>query len=160
MSMLGCSPPTFVFGEFAAPKSTADTACCAFRPQSIIPTRVLATNWMITEPPGEPATAYSGPRPVPDLSNTNVGAMVLRGRLPGSTRLGTGTPSLTGSAAKSVSWLLRMNPSTMWNEPNADSTVVVSAAALPCVSTMLIWLVPCSGVGGAGSVGGPNSPGF
>jgi hypothetical protein len=31
-----------------------------------------------------------------------------------------------------------MNPSTMWNEPNADATVVVSAAALPCASTMLI----------------------
>ena len=48
----------------------------------------------------------------------------------------------------------------MWNEPNADSTVVVIDAALPCASTMLIWLVPCSGVGGAGVVGGPNSPGF
>ena len=53
-----------------------------------------------------------------------------------------------------------MNPSTMWNEPNADSTVVVIEAALPPVSTMLIWLVPCSGGGGGGAVGGPNSPGF
>src|SRR6476619_4900743 len=159
--MLGCSPPTFVLGEFAAPKSTMDTACCGSRPQSSIPTTVFTTNWMITEPPGDPVTAYSGPRPDAAWSNTRVGAMVLRGRLPGWTRLGTGTPSgPRGSAAKSVSWLLRMNPSTMWNEPNADSTVVVIEAALPLVSTMLIWLVPCSGGGGAGAVGGPNSPGF
>src|SRR5690348_14778162 len=101
---------------------------------------------MITDPPGEPSVAYSGPRPAGDLSNTSVGAMVLLGRLPGCTRLATGIPpGPAGSAEKSVSWLFRMKPSTMWNDPNADSTVVVSAAALPSESTTLTWLVPCSG---------------
>src|SRR4029450_3592144 len=99
--------PTLVFGVFAAPKSTADTACCGSRPQSTIPTTVFTTNWIITEPPGEPNTAYSGPLapgwPGAPRSNTSVGAIVLRGRLPGCTRLATGTPSLTGSAEKSVS---------------------------------------------------------
>src|SRR5882724_5409697 len=118
--MTGCSPPTLVLGELAAPKSTMDTACCGFRPQSSIPTRVFATNWIITDPPGDPRTAYSGPRPEPDWSKTKVGDIVLRGRLPGCTRLGTGSPSgPTGSAAKSVSWLFRMNPSTRWKEPKA-----------------------------------------
>src|SRR6185436_1574721 len=101
--MAGCSPPTLVFGELAAPKSTADTACCGSRPQSIIPTRVLTTNWMMTELPGEPATAYSGPLDPdwPELSNTSVGAIVLRGRFPGSTRFAIGAPSgPAGSAAK------------------------------------------------------------
>ena len=83
-----------------------------------------------------------------------MGAIVLRGRFPGCTRLAMGTPSgPTGSAEKSVSWLLRMKPSTKWNEPNDDSTVVVNDAALPSASTMLTWLVPCSGTGGAGDAG-------
>ena len=122
---------------------------------------VFTTNWMISAPPGEPTIAYSGPRPVGTWSNTSVGAIELRGRLPGWTRLATGAPSgPAGSAAKSVSWLFRMNPSTMWNEPNADSTVVVSAAALPYSSTTLIWLVPCSGMGAGVAGGAANSPGF
>ncbi|CQD14171.1 hypothetical protein BN970_02848 [Mycolicibacterium conceptionense] len=85
--------------------------------------------------------------------------MVLRGRLPGCTRLGSGCPSaLIGSAEKSVSWLLSRKPSTMWKEPNADSIVVVRDAALPKLSMMLIWLVPCSGAGGM-VIGGAKSPG-
>lgn len=40
-----------------------ETACCGFRPQSSIATSVFTTNWMIMEPPGEPSTAYSAPRP-------------------------------------------------------------------------------------------------
>src|ERR1700682_6673834 len=112
--MAGCSPPTFVFGELAAPKSTMDTACCGSRPQSSIPTTVLTTNWMITEPPGDPSTAYHGPRPDADGSNTSVGAIVLRGRFPGSTRLATGVPSgPAGAAAESVGWVVRVKPSTM-----------------------------------------------
>ena len=75
--------------------------------------------------------------------------------------MATGVPSSpTGSAAKSVSWLFRMNPSTMWKEPKADSTVVVSEAALPYSSITLIWLVPPSGMGAAVAGGAPNSPGF
>lgn len=31
--------------------------------QSSIATSVFTTNWMIMEPPGEPSTAYSAPRP-------------------------------------------------------------------------------------------------
>ena len=90
-----------------------------------------------TEHRVERTSAPAGPPPA--WSNTSVGAIVLRGRLPGWIRLGTGAPSgPAGSAEKSVSWLLRMKPSTMWNEPNADSTVVVSDAALPCASMMLI----------------------
>ncbi|SKV73881.1 Uncharacterised protein [Mycobacteroides abscessus subsp. massiliense] len=51
-----------------------------------------------------------------------------------------------------------MKPSTMWKEPNADSTVVVSDAALPCLSTTVTWLVPCSGVDTAAEAGTLNSP--
>ncbi|SKT83474.1 Uncharacterised protein [Mycobacteroides abscessus subsp. abscessus] len=56
--------------------------------------------------------------------------------------------------------MLRKNPSTMWNEPNADSTVVVSDAALPRESTTVTWLVPCSGVDTAADAGMLNSPGL
>jgi len=52
--MFGCSPPTFVVGLLAAPKSTSDVACCASRPQSRTPTSVLTTYWMIVLPPGDP----------------------------------------------------------------------------------------------------------
>ena len=87
--------------------------------------------------------------------------MELRGRLPGSTRFASGAPSgPVGCAEKSVSWLFRTNPSTMWNEPNADSTVVVIAAALPYLSTTEMWLVPCSRSWVCGLSGtGPKSPG-
>src|SRR5690606_1968324 len=160
----GCSPPILVVGEFSAPNATSDTACCGSSPQSRTPTSVLTTNWMIAAPPGEPSTANSCPRapggPAGAGSNTIVGAIVLRGRLPGWTRLATGVPSSsTGSAAKSVSWLFSMNPSTIRNEPNDDSMEVVNAAALPCASTMLMWLVPCSGTGTGAPAGASNSPG-
>ncbi len=102
-------------------------------PQSRVFTSVLTTNWMITEPPGDPTTIRMSPRPPSGVrSKTSVGAIELRGRLPGSTRLATGSPSSsTGSAEKSVSWLLRRKPSVMWNEPKADSMVVVMDATLP-----------------------------
>ncbi|SLA03969.1 Uncharacterised protein [Mycobacteroides abscessus subsp. abscessus] len=76
---------------------------------------------------------------------TRVGAIDDRGRLPGETRLARSAPeSSRGSAEKSVSWLLRMKPSTMWKLPNADSTVVVIDATLPYLSATVMWLVPCS----------------
>ena len=88
------------------------------------------------------------------------GAIEERGRLPGATALAAGAPSrCRGSNEKSVSWLFSRKPSTMWNAPNADSMVVVNDAALPCRSTTLMWLVPCSGGAGTGAMGGPNSPG-
>ena len=60
---------------------------------------------MIVAPPGEPTTPYSSRRvPGPAGVKISVGAIVLRGRFPGSTRLATGTPSgPAGSAEKSVS---------------------------------------------------------
>ena len=118
---------------------------------------------MITAPPGEPSIAYSGPRAGrPAWSNISVGAIVLRGRLPGSIRLAIGMPSgPAGSAEKSVSWLFRMKPSTMWNEPNADSTVVVSDGGVALCVDDADLAGAVLGDRGAGVVGGaPNSPGF
>ena len=72
-------------------------------------------------PPGEPMLITSRP----SRSNTRVGAIELRGRLPGSTRLATGPSSLLGRKEKSVSWLLSRKPSTKSREPKAFSTLVV-----------------------------------
>ncbi|MPN38173.1 hypothetical protein SDC9_185697 [bioreactor metagenome] len=85
---------------------------------------------MMAPPPGDPVAITSSPGLSP--LNTSVGAMVLRGRLPGATRLAMGVPlASTGAAEKSVSWLVSRKPSTMWNEPMLDSTVVVIDTALP-----------------------------
>ena len=68
-----------------------------------MPSRVFAVKWMIAAPPGEPTLASSRPL---SASNTSVGLMLERGRLPGSTRLATGLPwTSRGSKAKSVSSL-------------------------------------------------------
>ena len=75
------------------------------------------------EPPGEPITSTSSP----SASNTMVGAIELRGRLPASTRLATGRPSSSGAKEKSVSSLLSRKPPTIRCEPKPASIVVVSA---------------------------------
>ena len=114
------------------------------------PIRVFSTYCGMTAPPGEPATMYRSPgvvaSPLSAPLNTIVGAIEDRGRFPPSTLLATGLlASSSGSSEKSVSWLLSMNPPTMWKEPNAASTLVVIDAALPSPSTTLMWLVPFSG---------------
>src|SRR5262249_51014082 len=110
------------------------TAACGSRCQSRTAISVLATNGMICGPPGEPATSSSRPL----ASNTMVGAMELRGRLPGPTRLATGCPSRSGWKAKSVSSLLSRKPSTICRDPNALSMLVVKLRASPSASTMLM----------------------
>ena len=102
---------------------------------------------MMRLPPGEPMTRTRRP----SWSNTMVGAIELRGRLPGSTRLATGRPSRSGTKAKSVSSLLSMKPRTMSCAPNACSMLLVSATALPASSTTERWLV--DGMPSAGSSG-------
>ena len=85
-----------------APVFTSEVACCASSPQSSAPTTVFITYWMIAPPPGEPVAITKSPGLSP--LNTSVGAMVLRGRLLGATRLAIGVPAeSTGAAEKSVS---------------------------------------------------------
>jgi hypothetical protein len=104
---------------------------------------------MITAPPGLPPLRRNWPLA---LSNTSVGAMEERGRLPGCTRLATGLPSASvGAKLKSVSSLFSRKPLTIWRAPKTSSMVVVMARALPCASTMLMWLVPYSGWGAIGA---------
>ena len=123
-------PSTLVVVLLVAPKFTSDVACCAFSFQSTAPTTVFSTYWMMVPPPGEPVAMRKSPGAVP--LNTRVGAMVLRGRLPGATRLATGVPELSaGWAEKSVSWLVSRKPPTMWKEPMLDSTVEVMDSTLP-----------------------------
>jgi len=51
----------------------------------------------MAEPPGEPVAICHSPRPPSGARvKTSVGAMELRGRLPGSSRLATGMPSANG----------------------------------------------------------------
>ncbi len=91
---------------------------------------------MMSAPPGLPPLMTSWPE---FLSNTSVGAMDERGRLPGCTRLATGLPSASaGAKLKSVSSLLSKKPpalpvppSVIRREPNWSSIVVVMAMALP-----------------------------
>src|SRR5512135_2683695 len=87
---------------------------------------------MICDPPGEPTAATNLPE---DFSNTRVGAIELRGRLPGCTRFATGNPSDRGVNEKSVSWLFNRKPRTITREPNTSSIVVVIDSALPKRST-------------------------
>ena len=108
---------------------------------------------MMSAPPGLPPLISSGPRePSAFFSNTSVGAIDERGRLPGCTRLAMGWPSApVGTKLKSVSSLFSRKPFTIWRAPKASSMVVVIASALPCASTMLMWLVPYSGCSGMGA---------
>src|SRR5262245_62620342 len=93
------------------------------------------------EPPGEPSAAHG----LPDASKTIVGAMELRGRLPGASALASGLPLLsTGRKEKSVSSLLSKNPAAHKREPKAASIVLVMASMLPAASTMEKWLVPAA----------------
>ena len=82
---------------------------------------------MIWLPPGDPISSTGEPSP----SNTMVGAIELRGRLPGATALASGRPARsTGRKAKSVSSLLSRKPAAHRREPNPLSIVVVTAMDL------------------------------
>src|SRR5512135_2347096 len=114
---------------------------------------------MICEPPGDPTVATSWPEA---LSNTRVGAIELRGRLPGSTRLATGRPPDCGTNEKSVSWLFSRKPRTITRAPNTSSIVVV-ASALPYLSTTEMCEVEVFGGDGSGAkavVGPGGAPGL
>jgi hypothetical protein len=87
------------------------------------------------------------------FSSTMVGAIDERGRLPGSTRLATGTPSTWLRNEKSVSSLFRRNPRTMIRDPKAFSMVVVIDSTLPAASTMEM----CEVDGSSGDTPSPQS---
>ncbi len=94
---------------------------------------------MMRLPPGEPSTASTSSLP----SNTIVGAMVLRGRFPGSTRLAIGAPCLVNRREREVGQLVvEQEARRQTPEPNAPSMVVVIDTALPSSSITEIWLVP------------------
>ena len=102
--------PTLVFDSSGQSGSKGPLYAVAGSPggsviiQFVVKTLVGMIDWGL-DPPGEPVMAYSGPRaPGAPGSNISVGAIVLRGRLPGCRRLATAAPSgPTGSAEKSVS---------------------------------------------------------
>src|SRR6185503_13209345 len=96
---------------------------------------------MIDAPPGDPS-ARNG---LPHLS-TIVGAIELRGRLPGPGRLGSGAVPWVGAKLKSVNSLLSMKPrpgTTIALPPNC-SIVKVHSTTLPqrSVTVMLVVLRP------------------
>ena len=99
-------------------------------------------------PPADPVAITKSPGwPLAAVRNTSVGDIELRGRLLAAMLLAIGAPAASiGDAEKSVSWLLRIIPLLMWNEPMLDSTVVVAETTLPLPSTIEKWLVPYSGV--------------
>ena len=115
-------------GPLRLPKFGRSMADCMSSFQSMSPTSVLATKPMMRLPPGLP-TAMSRAPVLP--SNTRNGAMELRGRLPGATRLATPMPSSTGWKLKSVSSLFNRNPRTITWLPKKDSMVLVMDTALP-----------------------------
>ena len=121
---------------------------------------VLTTCWGIVPPPAEPVAITKSPLlPSAAILNTIVGAIELRGRFFGATRLAISMPAASvGAAEKSVNWLFSRNPLVMWNEPMLDSTVVVAVSTLPAPSTMVNWFVPCSTVLSAASGIGPRLP--
>ena len=59
-------------GAVAAPKSIIEVACCAFKPQSSTPTKVLITYWMMVAQRGEPVLITNSPR-LPSLASLNTG---------------------------------------------------------------------------------------
>ena len=74
--------------------------------------------------------------------STKVGAIELRGRFSGCTRLATRLPSASRSVnEKSVNWLLSKKPRTICRLPKPFSIVVVMEIALPLRSTIDMWLV-------------------
>ena len=101
---------------------------------------------MIWLPPGEPRLSTG----FPSLS-TMVGAIEERGRLPGSTRFATGTPSRWERKEKSVSSLLSRKPRAISREPKPASIVVVIETTSPASSTIDRWLVPGSSIAGSGA---------
>src|SRR5688572_2774134 len=93
---------------------------------------------MMELPPGEPVTMKTSPC----LSNTIVGDMDERGRLPPPGAFATGLPFTTGGRVKSVSWLFKTKPLVQRDEPKALSTEAVNATALPAWSTIDRCVVP------------------
>ncbi|MNI59414.1 hypothetical protein D3C73_1145750 [compost metagenome] len=92
---------------------------------------------MMALPPGDPTNMTGLPS-----RNTMIGAIELRGRLPGSTRLATSLPSGSlNDEEKSVISLFNKKPRTKILLPNSLSMVVVMDSALPCLSTATRWLV-------------------
>ncbi len=74
--------------------------------------------------------------------STIIGAIALRGRLPGSMRLATSRPSGSWKEEeKSVISLFSRKPRTKILLPNSLSMVVVMLSALPSRSTATKWLV-------------------
>src|SRR5690606_16372041 len=100
---------------------------------------------MMEFPPGEPVTRNTSPAP----SNTMVGDIEERGRLPGPGALATGLPDSVGGRVKSVSWLLSTKPLVQREEPKGPSTVAVNATALPSKSTTERCVVPGRGASAA-----------
>jgi hypothetical protein len=99
-----------------APKFGRSTACCTSSFQSM-----------------RPMSASTSPCGL----NTTVGAIELRGRLPGSTRFATGGPSASaGSSEKSVSSRFSRNPFTICRLPQPLSMVVVMFTMRPSPSTI------------------------
>src|SRR5438045_8904722 len=96
---------------------------------------------MIVAPPGEP-TASSGRPPRSRI----VGAIELRGRLPGAGRFGSGAVPWVGVKLKSVSSLLSRNPrpGTTIALPPICSIVNVYSTTLPHRSTTVRFVVLCS----------------
>ncbi|MNN64438.1 hypothetical protein D3C81_1798780 [compost metagenome] len=87
------------------------------------------------------------------FSKTKVGAIELRGRLPGCTRFAIKPFASLGSKEKSVNSLFNKKPSTIWREPKPFSIVVVIATARPLPSTMEI----CEVDGNSGEVVVPQA---
>ena len=142
-------------GPLRLPKLGSAIACWISRFQSSAATKVLTTWLMMALPPAEPRASTS----LPSRSNTMVGAMALRGRLPGSMRLATGFPSCSATKEKSVSWLFRRKPRTICWLPKAYSIEVVIATALPSASTMDRWLVEASSSEASSASSASGAPG-
>ena len=90
-------------GPLSEPKLGRLMACWAFSPQLSTPYSVLAVKWMISAPPGLPPLITSWPVA---LSNTSVGAIDERGRLPGCTRLAIGLALRVGGREAEVGQLV------------------------------------------------------
>ena len=123
-------------------------ACSRDIPKSVTATSTLSTELMIRGPP-EPPSSRKGRL----AFSTMVGDMLDRGLLPGATALPAEWTNpkalgLSGSAAKSSIWLLRIRPhsSTAAREPNDVLIVSVLTKQLPHRSTTQKCDVPASSV--------------
>ena len=94
---------------------------------------------MMRLPPGLPITCSRRP---PFASYTRNGAMELRGRLPGATALATARPILDRLEVEVGELVVEQEAAHHLLRPKKPSMVVVIETALPCASTMAMWLVP------------------